>query len=328
MYLGSYTFSQGGHGSGIEVLALDHEGLIDRRLAVAPALDPSYLAVVGNTIVAVEEGSPGAVSSWVWDGKALAFRSRVSSGGDLPCHVLAIDRLIFVVNYGTPVCSTFRLTQSATLIPLDSLLMEGGGSGTSPRQSSSHLHSAIQMDEASRIAIADLGSDRVVEVSIDHQGHIRFGREVRLGLGSGPRHIARLGSLLLVLCELDLSIVQLSLPALQRHGITFPPKSPQSLASHVAVDPKFKMVYSAVRGQNVIRLHRFAETRGELTAMQEIRSGGSWPRHFALSRDRMYVANQASSSIAVFDIDPSTGVVKTQLQEYSVGSPACIVLGA
>ena len=54
--------------------------------------------------------------------------------------------------------------------------------------------------------------------------------------------------------------------------------------------------------------------------------GGNWPRHFAVGDDKIYVANQLSNNVAVFDLDADGMPVAGAVQSLDYGSPTCIVL--
>ena len=325
MFLGTYTSSQGGQNSGIEVLRIDTDGLVSGQLASAPADNPSFLAFAGRTIVAVSETSPGWLLSWNWENGALEPRSKVPSGGDQPCHVIAKGNHLVAVNYDGAVCSSFALSIDGVIEPLHQKTLDGGGSGHSPRQRSSHLHSTANLNIDNRALVADLGSDRLVEIDVGGEGIIVTRREVSFGLGSGPRHIAFADNHVFVLCEIDQTLHCLDLPDYRRLSATARQDRPGALASHLEVDPARSLVYTAIRGADVMRVYRFDDDY-TLHLLQEVACGGTWPRHFALSGNRLFVANQMSSSIAVFLLDPFTGLIADLLQVYAVASPACIVL--
>jgi 6-phosphogluconolactonase len=65
---------------------------------------------------------------------------------------------------------------------------------------------------------------------------------------------------------------------------------------------------------------------GRLTPVQQISSGGHWPRNFALDPTGRFLlaANQHSNSIVSFRVDPSTGRLTPTGESIQVASPACV----
>ena len=68
-----------------------------------------------------------------------------------------------------------------------------------------------------------------------------------------------------------------------------------------------------------------AET-GRLTLIQNARCEGRTPRHFRLDPTGKWclVAHLDSDSVAVFAVDPVTGLLKFTSQAITVGSPICV----
>ena len=54
--------------------------------------------------------------------------------------------------------------------------------------------------------------------------------------------------------------------------------------------------------------------------------GGDWPRNFVIDPSGNYLlaGNQRSSDIAVFKIDPKTGIPSKEVNDIKIGSPACL----
>ncbi|MPN06733.1 6-phosphogluconolactonase [bioreactor metagenome] len=66
---------------------------------------------------------------------------------------------------------------------------------------------------------------------------------------------------------------------------------------------------------------------GKLTFVQQISSGGVGPRNFNLTPDGKYVfvANQNSDNIVVFQRDKKTGALTNTGKMMQVGAPVCLV---
>lgn len=113
--------------------------------------------------------------------------------------------------------------------------------------------------------------------------------------------------------------------------------------SHIELSADGSKLYAAVRGPNtivVLDMGGLNEGGGTVrppaaaTAprfLHEVSSGGNWPRHFALSEpndgnNKIYVANQLSNNVAVFELDEH-GLPGTEpVQQIEFGSPACVLI--
>lgn len=117
---------------------------------------------------------------------------------------------------------------------------------------------------------------------------------------------------------------------------------PEFFPSHVELSADDSRLYAAVRGPNTVVVLDVSglssqDVTGQVPVpprfLREVPSGGNWPRHFALStpdsgNGRIYVANQRSNNIAVFELDVS-GIPGTEpVQKVKFGSPACILLSS
>ena len=110
--------------------------------------------------------------------------------------------------------------------------------------------------------------------------------------------------------------------------------------SHIELSADGNLLYAAVRGPNTIVVldvtglpsNQFIRRIASAPVfLHQVSSGGGWPRHFALSSpesssNKLYVANQHSNQIAVFDLDDE-GLPSTEhVQKVEFGSPTCILL--
>ena len=68
-------------------------------------------------------------------------------------------------------------------------------------------------------------------------------------------------------------------------------------------------------------------SKGMLTAVQHISSGGETPRHFAIDPTHtfLFVANQNSHCIAIFSIGADGRLHPTPRLLQDIASPACII---
>lgn len=339
LYLGCYTASSGGRGTGVSVLGRDSITAPWRLVQSVPVDDPSFVALTEGELHAVSETAAGRVASFTISGGELVPASVAASGGTAPCHV-ALDPhsgTLVVTNY---MAGTFAVLSAdgldparvARVLPLPAL----EAPGTVPdRQEGSHAHSSTPTPWGT-LLISDLGADRLYEVRIDPTTvEPAFVSAHAMPAGSGPRHFAWVGERLLVAGELDGRV-----HVLDRVGDTFSLRqsvdvydAEQSLGtgelllSHIEVLGDH--VYVAVRGRDSIATLAMS-AEGSLRLVSEVSCGGRWPRHFAVVDSgeagiELVVANQLSDSLTFLPIDPTTGAAGSPTARFETGSPACVV---
>ncbi|NYE96629.1 6-phosphogluconolactonase [Psychromicrobium silvestre] len=338
LFVGSYT-SEDSHGAGISALALGPEGLLGAPALLAEQSNPSFLIRSGDLIYAVLEGEVGRV---------VALRARANqphaeligrselTGAD-PCHlVLLPDGRVVVTNYGSgTVC---LLGPAPGLELLDTVRLSGSGP-VAERQEGPHAHQAT-LTSRGTVLVSDLGADRLIEFKVLGDSLIEQS-SFRLPAGTGPRHLAfRAGAAvahLLVVGELDgkLHVLEGEPGAAigeWRHRGAVPLCSWQvegkSYPAHIELSANRAKAYLSIRGQDQLSVLELSgmDDGGLPELVQEVSSGGSWPRHFALGDGLLYVANQFGDNIVVFRLRDD-GLIGERLQEVEIGTPSCLLIG-
>lgn len=351
--VGTYTGSEAG-GSGIYSLHLDTlDGELSDVSLAARTANPSFLAAhpTGPFVYAVNEAPGEALGSALPHGTVTAFTRGAtevtlrrlgigSSGGVAPCH-LSVDpsgRWLLVANYGGSV-ALLPIMENGDLGRL-SWSVEHSGSGADPtRQAGPHPH-AFAIAPNSTLALApDLGADGVVAYHFRATEGPPFGPAgdaVALATGSGPRHVAfhPSGEAAYVTCELDSTLAVLQLgPGDRMTSVGAHPTAPlepetRNYPAEVAVHPTGKYVYVSNRGHDSIAVFKVLGHPTELQRKALVRTGGAFPRHFALdaSGGWLVVANQGSGELTSFRIGPD-GVPQGPLGRRAVPAPACVLIG-
>ncbi|WP_025619630.1 lactonase family protein [Salinispora cortesiana] len=337
VYLGCYTAGAGGRGEGIVVAQRepDSGALIPLgTVAVTPA--PSFLARHPDlpVLYAVNEVTDGGVSAFrvAADGDLTTLGSRPTGGAD-PCHLVVADdgRHLFVANYGDGSVTVFPLDGQG--VPGESTdLVRHEGHGPDPqRQERAHTHMVASGGDGGPLLVVDLGTDSVYRYELDAvtgRLHPRVPR-VRTAAGVGPRHLARHpdGRRCWLVGELDGSVLagevttDVSLRLSGRVAASGRPGQVQP--SEVAVGPEGRFLYVANRGVGTIAVFALD---GELPVLvDEVDSGGKWPRHFARIGANLYVADERADLISVFRVDPATGVPAPAGEPVRVPSPTCVL---
>ncbi|HEY8293982.1 MAG TPA: beta-propeller fold lactonase family protein [Micrococcaceae bacterium] len=305
VFIGSYTecgYLQPGTvpGAGVSGVEVDDGGRLTQALGSSKGVrNPSFLAVDGGVLFAVEELTDGAVVALRCED--LSVLSRTATGGSDPCDVLVCGSLLLASNYSSGTVAVIP-AQGVRLGPLLQLAAHPGSGPVPGRQESSHAHQS-RMTAWNTILVADLGADRVDEYAVVEGDRAAGGNPLvllasaQLPPGTGPRHMALTGQELLVVGELDgslhhfhhsdggwgwVSAVPVYDPARADLSVT-----DGLQPSHIQLSDDAARLFVAVRGRNsiaVLDVSRIA-ARQPPVILSEIGCGGDWPRHFLVVED-------------------------------------------
>jgi 6-phosphogluconolactonase len=309
---------------------------------LAETSNPSWVSVHpnGRFLYAANENEKGTVTAFAIDpasGKLTALNT-VSSHGAGPCH-LSFDRtgkFLFAANYDGGSIAVLPILPDGRLGEATAAVQHHGSGFDKERQAGPHAHFIAASADNRFVYVADLGLDEILSYKFDaakgtltpntppfYKGHP----------GAGPRHIAFSpnGKAAYLFNEMGSSVV-----ALDYNGSKGTFKEEQVLSSlpadfkgensgaEILVDASGKFVYASNRGHESIAV--FAVRKRGLQLVQNASTLGKEPRHFAFDPTGAYmlVENQKSNSIAVFHVDPKTGLLRPNTKMVSVPTPICI----
>ena len=331
LYIGSYTASSGGSGTGITVLERSAPGSPWQAVQTVEADDPSFLVATEGALHAVSETTEGRVLSYTVSAGQLVAASSAAAGGAAPCHLHhdPASGALVVASYVGGTVGVLSSDPSHPSRVVRTLALPYGHGPVLERQERPHAHQVVSTPWGTTL-VSDLGTDRLVEIVVDP---ISLDPEIvavhPLPSGAGPRHLAWLDDgRLVAVGELDARLHVLRRvegKLVLDHSIEVfegAASTPGVLPSHLAVDAG--RVYVATRGRDTISVFTVGDD-DRLRLVGESSCGGRWPRHFAITPGVLYVANQGSDTVAVLPLDPETGVPGEPVDVFSLGSPACIV---
>ena len=347
-YIGTYTNT--GTSEGIYRLFLNTTtGAMRVDGVAAKSADPSFLALHpnGRALYAVNEleqfdgKRTGAVSAFAITGGsgALTPINQLASHGAAPCYV-SVDRTghtVFVANYLSGTIATFPVRQDGGLGDARAVVQHEGKGPNAERQEGPHAHCIIADPANRHVIAADLGVDGVLVYRFDEKaGELsRSATKVATKPGAGPRHLAfhPSGQFLYVINELDSTLVAYrydgergTLDQVQVTASSPGGTAPANFPADLHVTPSGRFLYGSNRGHNTIAVFSIDSSSGQLTAVQQISTGGDWPRNFAFDPTSRFllVANQRSDSILSFRVDAESGRLTPTGETVQLPSPVCI----
>ncbi len=342
LYVGSYTAHPGD--AGIYLVDVDP---VRRACTVAQTNDetenPSFLLLSnGRLFAANEQGDCARFSSFaIEDGGALRLVDSFRAAGAGTCHI-ALDPTgarIYGANYESGSIVGCRVRADGAFEPGFRPVAHRGSGVVAERQDGPHVHMVGFAPHASSLLAVDLGIDALVSYAVLPDGSLEeaSGFVLPVAAGEGPRMLAHhpVLPLTVLVTELGNRVVLFrregaGLPSwrfLASHSVKPTGFSDgECLAAHALFSPDGRYLYVSVRGPNEIRVFSVGQ-REALELRSRHSSGGSWPRHMALSDDgfMLAVANERSDEVVVFAIDRASGALGNKIARCPITRPSCVV---
>jgi 6-phosphogluconolactonase len=304
-------------------------------LAFAPDRRHLYSVNMMNEYHGEKTGAITAFALKGDDGK-LKELNTVPSGGGMPCK-FTVDftgKAAFVANFSGGSASSFQVEKDGKLGKMVSHFQykpEG--------EAHSRAHCTTVSPDNRFVLVNDLGLNRIWIYRLDPATAELAAVDppyYESLPGSGPRSFAfhPSGRYAYALNETASTVDALAwdgekatLTRLQNISTLPEGFTGKNMAATIAVDAEGRFVYASNRGDNSIVVFSIADKDGKLNLVQRIDSGGEIPRHFALDPGNQWllVANQDSSSIAVFARNQRTGLLTATSRKYPVDYPVCLV---
>lgn len=287
LYVGTYT--DGGRRDGIHLVRLDATtGSLGHQTAVDAGPNPSFLTIHpnGRTLFAVNEvtetaGKPsGALRAFAIDaasGGLTSINAR-SSEGAAPCYVSTdrTGRAVMVANYVAGTVALLLVREDGALTNASQVVQHVGTGKNVERQEHAHAHCILPHPNNRFALAADLGIDRVLVY--------------RLDVGAGT-----------------LAHVE------ESDAVMAPGTGPRHLAFH----PTLPLVYVAGELSSTITALRCDPSTAALALVQTTSTlpggyrGENYPAdvHVAPDGRTVYLSNRGQNTIAVFAVEPGTGLL-------------------
>jgi 6-phosphogluconolactonase len=198
------------------------------------------------------------------------------------------------------------------------------------------------LDPSGRYAlVANLGTDRIFVHPFDRAarkfdaGATAPGSDYIATPGSGPRHLAfdPSGEFLFAVNELTAEIQSFrwtaqkgQLTLIQTQSTNSEGFSGASSIAEVLVSADGRFVYASNRGEHTVLVYGLDRRTGKLALLQRVAAGGEVPWSIALHPSGLWllVANERTNGVAVFRVDPKTGLISATGVSLSVPKPVSL----
>lgn len=192
-YIGTYTK---GESEGIYSFTLDTSSpaITDVKLA-GKVENPTYLALTDDNhylYSVAKEGESGGVAAFSINKETggLTFINNQMSEGSPPCYV-SVDsqkRILFSANYHKGTAEAYPLSANDGAIQPVSSVAKHEGSGPDERQDKAHTHYAAFTPDEKVVVVCELGIDQLITYK-EADGVLEEVGRLSVKPGSGPRHL-------------------------------------------------------------------------------------------------------------------------------------------
>ena len=286
---------------------------------------PMYLcAAGGHMYVLLREPFEGSTDSGLFDYKIAADGSLIdptepiSTGGRCACHLSMSRGRIYATNY-----------LSGSVVSVDSdknvRLATHSGKGSHPtRQEAPHTHFVRESPDGKCLFAVDLGVDKIY--IYDHE--LNCLGVAAVPSGAGCRHLDYSPDGRYVFCanELASTVTVLRYTDCQLEPLYTVPALPvdytgESTCAAIRVSSDGKTLYVSNRGHDSVCAYKLSD--GILSDPVWTKICGVSPRDFIIADGIMYVTNEKTNNVTLFNVD---GRELTKLDyELEMPNPLCVV---
>jgi 6-phosphogluconolactonase len=271
----------------------------------------------------------------------LKLLNRQSAEGTAACY-LDVDKTrkaVVVANYSSGSVASLPIKGDGSLGEHASFFQHKGSSVNPQRQKEPHAHCIVISPDNTYALAADLGTDEVVCYKLDPATAKLTPNKppsAKAPAGAGPRHLTfhPNGKRVYVINELLNSVTVFDWDAAagtltEKQTITTLPDDFKgtSHCADVKVTPDGRYLYGTNRGHDSIAAYRIGED-GRLTLVAIEPSRGKGPQNLAITADGHWLlcANMPGNNVAVFQIDPRSGKLRSAGEPVAQSGPSCIML--
>ncbi|AWG26693.1 lactonase family protein [Flavobacterium kingsejongi] len=305
-------------------------------------INPSYLALSPEATLVYsvnEEGAKSTVSAFSFnpaDG-AMKYLNKQDAHGADPCYIIADNNNVITANYSGGTIAVFGRNADGTLTEAKQVIQHQGKGPNAQRQESAHVHMTVFSPDKKFVIANDLGTDKISVYKYDANGGantLTLDHSFAVKSGSGPRHFAFSpnGKLAYLIHELDGTVTAFQykkghFTKIQETTIVAKDFKGDISSADIHISADVKFLYATNRGDaNDITIFKIS-SKGLLSQIGQMSSGGKGPRNFAIdpSGEYVLVGHQYTANIVIFKRDKKTGLLRPTGKEIEVCAPVCLV---
>jgi len=252
--------------------------------------------------------------------------------GKLPCHLCAVDNLVFTANYSDGSLGIMETDRAGNISPIYRAISHFGKGPNKDRQEAAHIHFVSMTPDGKYLALCDLGLDGVFLYPYTKEAGLAANAKI-IGCppGSGPRHLvfSADGKYMYVLTELASTVLAFGYSDgkaefLQEISCLPPGNARESAAAAIHISPDGKQLVASNRGADCLAVFDIGEN-GRLGISGYIEDQNT-PRDFNFSPDGNFLvsAHQDGDKIEVFRVE-NGGFAK--VGETGAWAPVCVLFG-
>lgn len=327
LYVGCYTATSGGNGTGITALRQAPDGALT-PVADLPMTSPSWLTRHPSApiLYAANESADGAITT-VGLPDLVALETVPSDGAD-PCHLTVTpdERFLLCANYSSGSLAVFGLDGDGRVTGRTALVEHSGGGPVTGRQDSAHVHMSVALatPQGTLVSAVDLGTDEVRGYLLGEDGTLSELAVSAMPPGTGPRQLTRRPGtdLAYVAGELAGTLVTVR----EEPVGTFTPVG-VTQATAASYDGQNYVAHTQIVGDRLYLSNRGPDCVTEFdlatptpTAVAD-HPCGAFPRHFTVVDGVCHTAGQKADAIVSFSL---AGGEPTS---FATGTPTCVITG-
>jgi 6-phosphogluconolactonase len=340
------TYTNGGKSEGIYVYNFNTLNGEFKAKSVAKGIaNPSFLSVSPDRkyVYAVNEsGAASTTSAFKFNTASgeLSFLNKKSSEGADPCYVTSDAANVIIANYSSGSIIVYGKNADGSLSEPKQVIQHTGKSIDPSRQTSAHAHMVQFTPDRKYLICTDLGEDLIYIYNYNRAGKdnvLTVKTVIKTTAGTGPRHLtfSPTGKFAYLAHEFNGSITAYSykngnLQKIQEISSVEKDFKGRIDAADIHVSADGKFLYESNRGDaNTINVFSVLPT-GRLAFASRSSSLGKGPRNFTIdpSGKYLFVANQNSDEVVIFNRNKLTGSISDSGKRINVGSPVCLVFSA
>lgn len=271
----------------------------------------------------------------------ITLLNKVPSEGELPANITISEdgKVVLIANYKAGRVAVFPITDNGSLGEASDVIQHKGSGPDNERQESAHAHFIIFSPDSRFVFAVDLGMDKILNYHLDTKSRspklINPATAFNSRPGTGPRQMCfhPNGKYAYVIHELKSVVAALSYDTekglfTELQTIATIPENftAENKCGGIKISADGKYLYGSNRGHDSIVVFAVDADTGKLTYVENVPSGGKWPREFTidLTGNILLAANQHSNNVATFKIDKTSGRLTATGHEVKVEKPVFV----